>query len=93
MKLTKLQLRRIIKEEIGKVIEGAPTDAFGDTDGEKYWGKAAELGGESGELPDLGTSATSARDALIAIGALAIQSGMSKEEVLGALTQGINKGN
>jgi len=93
MKLTKLQLRRIIKEEIGKVIEGAPTDAFGDTDGEKYWGKAAELGGSSGELPDLGTFSTSARDALIAIGTLAIQSGMSEEEVLGALTQGINKGN
>jgi hypothetical protein len=89
MKLTKSQLRRIIKEELGKIIEAAPTDAFGDTEGEKYWGKAAELGGESGELPDLGTSSTSARDALIAIGALALQSGMSKEEVLEALTQGL----
>jgi len=89
MKLTKFQLRKIIKEEIGKVIEGMPTDAFGDTEGEKYWGKAAELGGESGELPDLGTSKTSARDALLAIGALALQSGMTKEEVLEALTQSL----
>ena len=89
MKITKSKLIRIIKEEIGKVIEGAPTDAFGDTAGEKYWGKAAELGGSSGELPDLGAFPTSARDALIAIGALAIQTGMSKEEVLDALTQGL----
>ena len=89
MKLTKLQLRKIIKEELGKIIEGAPTGAFGDTEGEKYWGKAAELGGSAGELPDLGTSKTSARDALLAIGALALQSGMSKEEVLDALTQSL----
>jgi hypothetical protein len=89
MKLTKSQLRKIIKEEIGKIVEGAPTDAFGSTDGEKYWGKAAELTGGAKGLPDLGTSETSARDALIAIGALAIQSGMSKEEVLDALTQGL----